>query len=246
MCRGQTGVTTTTTSTEDNVWFPPHFYLSYQATDLVWFGLGIFSPFGLGTEFDQNWPGRYNSYEAVIETININPTIAFKLNDQVSFAAGFDIMYFDLTLKRKIPGGLLINRPGDASFDVDRSLEGDSVGYGFNFGIHYNACDWMKLGMSYRTQVKQSVSGTATFTKSPKFAAIPGSANYFNTTSASGDITLPDELFLGAAFYPIKDLSLEVDAIWTRWSTYNELAISYGTAPVPGLGTLYRRAKELA
>lgn len=222
---------TTTTTAEDNVWFPPHFYLTYQATDVVWLGLAVFSPFGLGTEFNENWPGAYNSYKAVIQTININPNIAFKLNDKVSLAAGLDIMYFDLTLKRKIPTyfpqfGLKL-----ASSPVDRSLEGDSTGIGFNLGIHYKATDWLKLGASYRSQVQQALSGAATFVKPADFS--PAFSSFFNNSSVRGTVTLPDELYLGAAIYPMKDLSIELGAVWTRWSTYDALTVEYGAAPIP-------------
>ena len=110
-----TDVTTTsrtgavTTSTVDNTWIPAHLYATYQATDKVWLGLGIFSPFGLGTEFPEDWPGKYNSYKAVIQTIVVNPNIAFKVNDKFSFALGLDLMWFDLDLKRKIDtSGVLV------------------------------------------------------------------------------------------------------------------------------------------
>lgn len=96
---GAPGVTTTS---ESNV-APPHLYLTYQATDRVWLGLGVFSPFGLGTEFNSSWPGRYNSYNAVIQTMTINPNIAFKLNDRLSMAIGLDFMYFKLKLEQMVP-----------------------------------------------------------------------------------------------------------------------------------------------
>ena len=216
------GAPAATSSTESNVWIPPHLYITYQATDKVWLGLGLFSPFGLGTEFDENWPGRYNNYEAVIQTLNFNPNIAIKLNDQVSLAAGLDIMYFDLTLKNKISVGDL--------GDISNSLEGDSVGVGLNFAIHYKLCDWMRLGASYRSQIKQHVEGDATFTK-PK--GIP--AQFFNSTEAGGSVTLPDEIFFGATFYPIKDLSFELGGIWTHWGTYDALTVNFDNPPVPGL-----------
>lgn len=215
------GVTTTSSS---NVWVPPHFYLTYQATDKVWLGLAVFSPFGLGTEFDEHWPGRYNSYNAVIQTVTINPNVAFKLNDKVSLAAGLDFMYFDLKLENKIPTGF---------GDVNHSLKGDSIGVGMNFAIHYRACDWLKLGASYRSQVTQNVTGDASFNKP---AALP----LFNDSGAKGTVTLPDEVYFGAAFYPIKDLSFEVGGIWTHWGTYESLTIQYDSLGAVGRPSVTR------
>ncbi len=228
-----------TTKTEDNTWIPPHLYATYQATDKVWLGLAVFSPFGLGTEFPSDWPGKYNSYEAVIKTFTINPNIAFKVNDKFSFALGLDLMSFDLDLKRKID-----TKPFGGFGDVNRELEGDSLGMGFNVALHGRPFDWLKLGFSYRSQVTQHVTGDAKFLKPARFPNVPPFSSAFNDTSASGSITLPDEFFFGAAFYPTKDFSVEVGAIWTRWSTYEALTISYGTPPLPGGGRVYSDPKD--
>jgi|WetSurMetagenome_2_1015567.scaffolds.fasta_scaffold11427_5 long-chain fatty acid transport protein len=228
-----------TTRTDDNTWIPAHLYATYQATDKVWLGLGVFSPFGLGTEFSPDWPGRYNSYEAVIKTVVVNPNIAFKVNDKFSFALGLDLMWFDLDLKRKID-----TKPFGGFGDVNRELNGDSLGMGFNVAFHGQPYDWLKLGFSYRSQVTQNVTGDAKFIKPAKFPSVPPFSSAFNNTTATGSITLPDELFFGAAFYPIKDFSVEVGAIWTRWSTYEALTIRYNKPPLPGGGTVYSDPKD--
>lgn len=193
--------------TEDNVYLPPHLYATYQYSDKVWFGLGIFSPFGLGTEFDENWPGNLNSYKAVIESVTVNPNVALKLNDQFSIAAGMEIMWFDLELKRKLVGGA-----------VDFQLTGDSWGYGFNGGIRYQPCKYAALGVSYRSQVKQAVDGKAKFNPQvPGFTLVD--------SNAGGDVTLPDHVFMGLALYPMDRLSVEIGTTWIRWSTYDQLTI---------------------
>jgi len=212
-----------TESTKDNVWVPPHLYATYQFSDKVWFGLGSFSQFGLGTEFDPNWVGRFNNYEAVIQTLTVNPNIAFKLNDQFSLAAGLDVMWFDLTLKNKVFVGI----------EEDQSLEGDSFGYGLNFAMHYKPCPWVALGASYRSQIKQNVQGTAKFS--------PGTV--LTNADVSGSIMLPDMLFLGAAFYPIEKLSIEVGGVWNGWSSFDELRITYDP-PLLGLVNTVTREKD--
>ncbi|MFP4072300.1 MAG: OmpP1/FadL family transporter, partial [Desulfovibrionales bacterium] len=64
---------TTTTQGKENIWYPPHAYLTYQMTDRYWFGLGVMSRFGLGTEFDEDWIGRYNVYETHIQSVSVLP-----------------------------------------------------------------------------------------------------------------------------------------------------------------------------
>lgn len=205
------GGTLITTETEDNVWIPPHLYSTYQYNDSLWFGLGLLSRFGLGTEYDDNWPGRYNIYNAVVKTLTVNPNVAYKVNDDLSLAAGVSAMWIDLELEKRIPS--------DAG-DIDQQLTGDDWGYGFNLAARYQACDWMSFGASYVSQVDQDVEGDVDFTKP---VGLP--AEIFNDTGASGEITLPDMLFLGVTFYPSDRWSLEVDAIWNGWSSYDQLCI---------------------
>jgi len=219
--------------TKDNVWLAPHFYATYQFSDRLWFGVGLFSPFGLGTEFDSDWPGRFSNYNAVIQTLNFNPNVALKLNDQFSIAAGFDIMWFDLKLEQSVA-----DLSGYGLGIIDQDLSGSSFGYGFNLAMHYRACDWLRLGISYRSQVKQHVDGNVEF--SPNVSFYP--FNFVNM-DGSGTITLPDELFFGATFYPMPNLSFEVGAVWTRWSTYNALTIQY-EEPIVGPTSTVTREKQ--
>jgi long-chain fatty acid transport protein len=219
--------TWTRTSAEDNVWYPPHIYATYQFNDSLWFGLAAFSPFGLGTEFESTWLGRYNNYEAVIQTLNINPNVAFKITDKLSAAAGLDFMYFDLTYKKKIPDYSQLTTPfymRNAALDVDSTLEGDSWGYGWNLGLHYKPFDWMSIGLAYRSEVNQTLDGTADFTKS-MYSKYP--ATFYNDTGASGSVVLPAELFMGVNFKVLPRLTWEVGAVWTQWSSYQELKIKF-------------------
>jgi len=240
------GGTDTRSEPETSYFFPPHFYATYQYTDSVWFGLGIMSRYGLDSEFDAGWPGRYNAYNTVIQTLTFNPNIAFKVNDKLSLAGGPLWMWFDLvTEQRNDP--LRLNDPDTFAVDVDQSLTGDSVGYGFSLAMHFKAYDWMSLGLSYSSQVKQEFEGEADFTKP---SGMPFLDPFFNDTSATGEITLPEMVFLGVAFYPADRLSLEVSGVWTGWSNYDQLSIHYGqlidpTNPSSGSVTIEKKWNDV-
>jgi len=225
------GGTETSFETGSNVWIPPHFYSTYQCTDSIWFGLGVFSRFGLGTEFDASWIGRYNSYNSVIQTLTVNPNVALKVNDKLSLAVGASWMRFDLTLEQKADFGNLNDpNPDTYDLDVDQSLTGDSSGYGVNLALHYKAFNWMSLGVSYQSRIKQEIEGEVDFSK--PFGVPPA---VFNDTKASGEIMLPAMVFLGVAFNPVDRLSMEVGGVWTGWSTYEALTIHYGDPILPGV-----------
>jgi long-chain fatty acid transport protein len=213
----------------DNIWIVPHAYGTFQLTDKVWAGLGIFSQFGLGTQFDDNWPGKYSSYRAFIQSATINPNIAFKVTDNLSLAVGLDFIWLDGDLRQAIPFPR-----GNQIFQLtDQTLKGNSFGYGANVAIHYKPFEWLALGATYRSQVKEHVTGHAAFSNTNPLLVPQGIA----TTPASLNITLPDEVFLGATFYPIQKLSVEIGAIWTNWSTWNNLAIQYDNPPIFSLPT---------
>lgn len=213
---------TWTSSDKDSLWIPPHFYATWKVNDRYSIGLGTFSRFGLGSVFDENWTGRYNSYEAIIESMSINPNVAVKVTDKLSAAFGVDATYLNFSLKKKI------NLRAIGSSDGDAQLEADGMGYGFNMALHYQPCDYAKLGLSYRSPVSMKVNGDADFTRPADFNPGLAGTPAFTDTSASGTVTLPDSFSFGLAVYPTEKLSVEFGAVYTLWSKYDKLEINYG------------------
>ncbi len=214
---------TTTTTTKDNIWLPPHAYLTYQLNDRYWLGVGLYSRFGLGTEYPDDWPGRYNVTYAGIKSVSLNPNLAIKLTDDLSFAFGLEAMWFEFTQKKMKK---VLTYP-----DMPAKLVGDSIGYGFNVALHYKPTSWLSMGLLYRSQVEQSIKGDATFDRPDQLAQ--DHPTWFNDTGAKGDITLPDSFTAGVMVAPISKLTLEADVVYTRWSTYDELTIYYDNPLIP-------------
>jgi long-chain fatty acid transport protein len=221
------GGNATSSPTEQNVWVAPHGYATCQYSDALWFGLGVFCPFGLGTEYDSTWPGRYNIYEANLRTLTVNPNVALKATDKLSLAFGISWISLDLTLKQKIDFANLSNPDPDTfTADIDQSLSGDSQGWGINVGLHYAFNDWAAFGIACRSEVKQKVRGSVDFTKPAAVEAL--FLKVFNDTSASGEITLPAMVSVAVAFRPFSPCSIELGGIWTGWSSYDQLTINFG------------------
>jgi long-chain fatty acid transport protein len=193
----------------------PHFFTSYQLSDRVWLGLGLNSPFGLGIKYNDIWPGSTNVIKANIQTLNINPTMAVKITDYLAAGAGLDLMYFNFDMRRVLPLPLL----GPQSLH----LEGDTWGLGFNLGLHLKPRDDLSLGISYRSQVRQQVNGSAQF-----------QPYYPLNGPASGSIILPDTIFAGIMFRPLEKLSVEVGTYWTHWSLFRSFDVKFDNP----LGTL--------
>ena len=194
--------------------FVPNFYYKRDISDAVKFGLGVNVPFGLKTEYSEGWIGRFQSIKSEVKTVNINPAIAFKLNDQLSVGLGVSAMWAQAELTRALNRGV-----SESSVKV----KGDDWGFGFNAGAIYQATADTRFSTAYRSKVIQHLEGDATF----------GAALATNNGSITADLTLP-ETFSVSAFSRLNDTwDLMGDVTWTRWSQFQELRILFtnGTPP---------------
>lgn len=236
----------------DNFWNPPHLYAAVPLeTDYGRFGLGLglYSRFGLGTEFDDDWSGRYNNYNAVIQTLSIAPTISYMVTEWFSLGLGLEAMWMDLALDQKIdgtaalvaagalPAGAPVNDPSTDALDVDQNIEGDSWGLGLSAAVALRLSERLRLGVVYRSQVEQELSGNADLDKPAALADLP----LFEDTGVKGRVILPDSLTVGMAVNPWTDLWLEADLVWTRWSSYDKLKIDYDELSAVGADSVERQ-----
>jgi long-chain fatty acid transport protein len=199
----------------------PNMYLTYQASDRIWLGLGVFSPYGLSVRFPTNWFGAYNSYYSEVQSVDVNPNIAFKINDQLSVAAGFQAMEFGMDLQQRgfvYPASLVL----PVSYFPTTQIKGDTWGYGYNLAVHYKPCQWVAMGVSYRSKVTEGGDMNAYLRQ--RSALIP-SGNLYSATHAS--IDLPDSVDMGVVFYPSDSWSWEFGGTWTRWSDLNALVFTF-------------------
>ena len=73
----------------------PSGYISHQYSDRVWFGFGVNAPFGLETDYSDDWVGRYHAIKSQLYTYNFNPSIAFKFTDHATIGFGLSALYAD-------------------------------------------------------------------------------------------------------------------------------------------------------
>jgi len=201
-------------ASEENVWIPPHFYYTKQLNDKAWFGLGVLSRFGLGTEFQPNWEGRYNSYYAAIKSISVNPNYVWKIGENTSLALGLEAMWFEYESKKK--------KPLKGLGDMDAKLKGDGTAYGWNVAIWQKASEKIRWGLAYRSEVEQKIKGQATFIRPPGTPE-----GFFPDTGANAKVVLPEEFFGGVCIQAGKNTTVEIGAVRTNWSSYDKLGINY-------------------
>lgn len=95
--------TTKQVSTLSNKWYPvPNFYFTMPFHKRVAFGVGVFAPYGLTTDWPVTSQGRFLGYKSVVQGVYVQPTVAFKLNEKVSIGAGVDITYLNVELNQRV------------------------------------------------------------------------------------------------------------------------------------------------
>src|SRR5256885_11333788 len=150
----------------------------YFAMDLAkdWkFGVGVSVPFGLKTEYDPTWGGRFQAIKSDIKTYNINPSVSYKLDDKMSFGFGLNYQRIDAEFTNAINV-----RASEELADIKAK---DNSGWGFNLGAMFQVAPDTKLGVSYRSSIKYHLTGTANI--SP-----PGAP--FASADVNTDIKMPD------------------------------------------------------
>ena len=208
-------------SLKNDVWYLPNFFVTHKWSDQVSFGLGGFSRYGLGGEYQDpvnTWPGSNLAYKVKLETFSFTPTIAVKANDELSLAMGLEAMVIGFTQNSFFNLGALT---GEQTGPYE--ISGSGVSWGGNFSLLYKpqwAEKWAFAAM-YRSKVKQNLNGRID----------AGSNQYPSLNIKSGDaegsISLPDSISAGLSFRPTDKWTLEAGIVGTFWSAYDQILIQY-------------------
>ncbi len=208
----------------------PNLYASWELTPEWFVGLGIGAPFGLMTEYDDDWVGRYHSRKFEIQSVNVNPSVAYKVSDRLSIGAGLNWTYLDAEYKRAVPMAFA-GPAGPLIFpDAGAQVNMRGEGWGWNVGLLYDITPDTTVGLSYRSQVKINADGHTKLSDVPAFAPLP------TRVDASTTVKLPDTAILSLSHNLNSKWQLLADVSWTGWSSIKSLDIDNG--PVLGEDSL--------
>ena len=200
---------------KDQVFYPPHFFASYKLSDDFSIGTGISVPFGLGTEWQPDWIGRYLAVKTDLMVFSAPLVVSWAILDNLSISAGGSYSFANVTITQKSPQYPFA---GDAYVE----LEGDdNASFGYNFGIMWKPVKEVSIGGSFRSEVKYSFDGTATSTGAEQLSAVLPAGDI------SADLTTPMNIQGGIAIRVIKPLLLSADFQWVGWSSYDKLAVDF-------------------
>ncbi|WP_068809420.1 OmpP1/FadL family transporter [Thauera phenolivorans] len=206
----------------------PNAYLSWSLNEDVYLGIGLGAPFGLITEYNRDWVGSAHSIKFDIKTYNINPSIAWRVNEKVSLGFGLNWQRMEAEYVRRagIYPAPIAGRPLSTSF---ATLDADDDSWGWNVGALFSVSEATKFGVSYRSTVKHKLEGSL---------SVDGPVPAFNAAATSGayaDVELPDTFILSATHRLDPKWELLGDLSWTGWSSIDKVDINRSS------GTLAQR-----
>ena len=196
--------------------FVPASYFIQPLNDQWAWGIGIFSNYGLSTEYSKTFPAGAGAGDTELMTFNINPNIAYRVNEHFSVGAGINAVYGAAELNRY--AGLLgpLNPPsqgGPLPTDTRLAhLKGDTWGFGWNVGTLYEVNENHRFALTYRSQVDMSFDGD-----------FQGATSRNRTVDGNLKLDLPAQAEFAGYHRLSPQFAVHYSVNWTDWSAFQEL-----------------------
>jgi long-chain fatty acid transport protein len=188
------------TKLDDPLLAVPQVYISYAATPKLGIGVGVFAPYGLETNWPLSFDGRFAGYKNILQSIYIQPTLAFRPSSRLSLGAGLDIVVGKVELNQRldlaqtpvplagVPAGTTFGQFGIAPGTdfADAHLEASKTTVAAHFGALFKVNDQLSFGANVLTQATFDYSGTASFTQVPTGLVVPAAISVGTLTIPAG------------------------------------------------------------
>ena len=189
----------------------PAGFITHQINDSLWAGLGLTVPYGMGTEYGEGWEGKSRGTESMILTFDINPNLAWKVNEKLSVGGGISLQYAKAEL-------------GMGMGPMQANVKGDSWAWGWNVGLMFQPVETVRLGLAYRSNISHNADGHTTLNNVPV-----KTDNGLVLTNIRSDmevrIKTPDTITFSATWEATDALRLSGTARWSKWSNFHSLDV---------------------
>lgn len=203
-------------------------------------GIGINVPFGLETDYNDGWIGRYHALHSELQTLNINPVLAFEVVPGLSLGAGAQFQYADATLTNAVDFGTIgaiaaLPFAVPTRQDGRARVTGDDWGYGYTLGALLEPWSGTRIGVGYRSAIQHRLSGRGSFRLDDAGvgSTLSAATGAFTNTDAEADLTTPESVNIGLTQEIGGEWSVSGEAQWTRWSRFDDLTIKFANPAQP-------------
>ena len=207
-------------------------------------GASIGAPFGLKTEYDPGWVGRYRALTSDLKTIDLTLSVAFKATDGVSIGAGLIYERAEATLSKAIDFGTAICASGNPAncfnpaypfkpqqMDGAFEVQGDSTSVGYVVGAQIAPNDKLAIGISHRTEIKHDLEGTLDFANVP---ALLANDPRFQDGDGGARLVTPSVTTLSVSYGFTDTFRVMADYQATGWSSLHDVTIKRDTGTIVG------------
>lgn len=178
------------------------------------FGLGLYVPFGVISDYEKSFQGRDQGLYSKVQVTTLQPTISYRINDRVAVGFGPTI--------NKIDGKLTSNPLAHAGMDSRVRIKGDDIGYGFNAGVLVDVTDRLAWGLNYRSKVEYELEGTITYSSNSPVPGFDGKRH-----KGTVDITMPESVDTSITYQANDKWTIYAGSTWTRWSRLKALEVAH-------------------
>ncbi len=208
--------------------FVPNAHAVFKLTDQLNLGISITSPWGLVTDYEPDFAGRFHGTTSSIKSINIKPVLAYRFDNGLSFGAGPQIQQLDAALSRSVPELVATTNEGNSE------VSGDDIGYGWQAGINWEVINGTRIGIAYNSEVRHNLEGKVDFDSAAE--NLPNTP--YTDQTASATVITPESFMFGISQDVGEKLTIMADAQWTNWNSIDTLTFNFGgdtNAANPGI-----------
>jgi long-chain fatty acid transport protein len=214
------------------VGFIPALYALHSFSPDVKVGLAITAPFGLKTQYSSTWVGRYFGIKSEVESIDINPNIAYRVNDWLSVGGGISGNYLYADLTKKVDFNAIVGAPPGSIPDGGARFNGSDWAWGYNAGVLLKPVEGTNVGIAFRSRIQHKLQGDQNFTN--VFGPLSLSPAFANSPSRVS-LNLPANLDVSVTQKITDQLRISADVQWTQWSSVQQLVVIRDSgSPVAG------------
>lgn len=146
--------------------FIPNLYYVHPIDDSLVLGIDVNAPFGLKTEYDPTWMGRFLAVTSEVKTVNLNPSLAYNFNDSMSVGMGIDFQRLNAKHSNMANYSALAGGALGANLQGLATMKGDDYGWGWNLGTLFNPSA-THVGLAYRSEIDYTLEGNVSFSNLP-------------------------------------------------------------------------------
>jgi long-chain fatty acid transport protein len=194
----------------------PNLYLTQQASENFWLGISVTFPFGLGSEYNSDWFGRFDSIKSDLQTIDIQPSMAVRINDWLKLGGGISYQRVTAELTSAVTDGV----------EGISTLKGEDTSWGYTVGLIMEPGERTRIGVNYRSAVNHELEGSA---------SVVGTAGSDFDTPVTAELDLPDIASLAVAHELNDRWRLLGQANWFGWNNFEAITVRSGAGIISNI-----------